>query len=160
MRNRLIRCGHRASHRLAWRGQPGELFHLGESLVQGQVDPDEFYVHKPTFRAGWRKVLSRRLGAKQTRLVRSGGGDTLRARRTTRAERARYCLTEAEVLQLADVALKIETHYSAANGRDTPMDIEWAKDAGDGRLYIVQARPETVASRRSTALDDEDVFMV
>ena len=123
---------------------------LGESIVQGLVDPDEFYVHKPTFRAGYRKVLSRRLGAKQVRLATHLGpeGATLRSRSTTRAERTRFCISDDEVLRLADVALKIETHYSAAAGGATPMDIEWAKDGDDGRLYIVQARPETVASQR------------
>lgn len=123
---------------------------LGESIVQGLVDPDEFYVHKPTFRTGYRKVLSRRLGAKQVRLASHprGTGASLRSRATTRAERARFCIDDEEVLRLADVALRIEDHYSAAAGAPAPMDIEWAKDGDDGRLYVVQARPETVASQR------------
>jgi pyruvate,water dikinase len=123
---------------------------LGENIVQGKVDPDEFYVHKPTFRQGYRAVLSRSIGGKQMRLVyASGHGDaSTRNLRTTKAERERFCLTDAEVLDLADFAIRIEDHYSQLAGHPTPMDIEWAKDGEDGKLYIVQARPETVASQR------------
>jgi pyruvate, water dikinase len=123
---------------------------LGENIVQGKVDPDEFYVHKPTFRAGHRAVLSRGLGGKQSRLVlgRSRRAPT-RDQPTPPAARRRFCLADAEVLELAGYALKIEDHYSKLAGRPEPMDIEWAKDGADGRLYIVQARPETVASRRT-----------
>ena len=123
---------------------------LGENVVQGAVDPDEFYVHKPTFLAGHRAVLRRSLGDKAVKMV-YVEGETRRTTRnipTPRADRERYCLGDAEVLELADYALKIEAHY----GR--PMDIEWAKDGADGKLYIVQARPETVASqRRPTTLE-------
>ena len=123
---------------------------LGENIVQGKVDPDEFYVHKPTFRQGYRAVLSRSLGGKQMRLVyASGHGDaSTRNLPTRKAERERFCLTDAEVLELADCAIRIEDHYSQLAGHPTPMDIEWAKDGEDGKLYIVQARPETVASQR------------
>jgi pyruvate,water dikinase len=129
---------------------------LGESIVQGRVDPDEFYVHKPTFRQGRRAVLRRSLGEKQTRLVWAGardGAPRLRARAVPRAERARWCLSDAEVFDLTATALRIEDHYSALAGRPAPMDIEWAKDAEGGRLYIVQARPETVASQRKGAIE-------
>lgn len=128
---------------------------LGENVVQGRVDPDEFYVHKPTFRQGFRKVLKRSLGAKQTRIVwRMGShGPALRSMRVPLAERERYCLTDAEVMDLTEVALRIEDHYSKRAGRRTPMDIEWAKDAGNGRLYVVQARPETVASQRGEEIE-------
>lgn len=127
---------------------------LGESIVQGRVDPDEFYVHKPTFRRGYRKILRRSLGAKQTRLVwRGGAHGRLKALVVPRGERERYCLSEAEVLALTEVAIRTEDHYSRRAGRPTPMDIEWAKDAADGRLYIVQARPETVASQRRGAFE-------
>ena len=124
---------------------------LGENVVQGKVDPDEFYVHKPTFRQGYRAVLSRRLGKKQTRLVyaRGHGDASTRNLPTRKSERERSCLTDAEVLELADSAIRIEDHYSELAGHPTPMDIEWAKDGEDGKLYIVQARPETVASRRA-----------
>ena len=123
---------------------------LGENIVQGKIDPDEFYVHKPTFRQGHRAVLSRALGGKQLRLVfaRGQGAASTRNRPTPRDARQRFCLTDAEVLELADYALRIEDHYSGLAGHPTPMDIEWAKDGEDGKLYIVQARPETVASQR------------
>ena len=124
---------------------------LGENIVQGKVDPDEFYVHKPTFRHGYRAVLSRSLGGKELRLVyaRGHGDASTRNLPTHRAERARFCLADAEVLDLADYAIRIEDHYSKLAGHPTPMDIEWAKDGEDGRLYIVQARPETVASQHT-----------
>jgi len=124
---------------------------LGENVVQGKVDPDEFYVHKPTFRQGYRAVLSRSLGRKQMRLVYARGhGEASTCNLPTRkAERERYCLADAEVLELAGYAIHIEDHYSKLAGQPTPMDIEWAKDGEDGKLYIVQARPETVASRRA-----------
>lgn len=125
---------------------------LGENIVQGRVDPDEFYVHKATFRQGSRCVLRRRLGAKQQRLIydqdRRGGGT--RNVETSSADRDRFCITDREVLTLTACALRIEDHFSERAGHAVPMDIEWAKDAGDNELYIVQARPETVASRRQT----------
>jgi pyruvate,water dikinase len=122
---------------------------LGENVVQGMVDPDEFYVHKPTFRLGHRRVLRRKLGEKQLRMVcgdRRGGGSTFNAP-TSVVERGKFALADADVLELTGLALTIEDHFSKQAGRPVPMDIEWAKDGLDGRLYIVQARPETVASR-------------
>ena len=123
---------------------------LGENVVQGKVDPDEFHVHKPTFRAGHRAVLRRELGRKQLTMVLADGhtGATTRDIPTPPERQARFCLADAEILSLADAAIRIEDHYSAGVGHAEPMDIEWAKDAVDGKLYIVQARPETVASRR------------
>ncbi|MBV8138071.1 MAG: phosphoenolpyruvate synthase [Deltaproteobacteria bacterium] len=129
---------------------------LGENLVQGRVDPDEFYVHKPTFRKGARAVLRRTLGAKQMRMVyahRRGVGST-RNTPTSAPDRARFCLQDSEVLTLAGYAIQIEDHYSRAAGHPMPMDIEWAKDGKDGFLYIVQARPETAASRRAPEVFD------
>ena len=126
---------------------------LGENIVQGRVDPDEFYVHKPTFRAGHRCVLRRSLGGKQRKLVYAdghGANSTVNVD-TPMAERERFCIDDAEVLKLADYALRIEEHYSGLAGHDVPMDIEWAKDGPDGDLFIVQARPETVASRKGAA---------
>jgi pyruvate,water dikinase len=127
---------------------------LGENIVQGKVDPDEFYVHKPTFRAGHRSVLRRALGQKQLTmtLIRGYTGSTTRNETTPRERQSNFCLTDEEALTLADYALKIETHYSTRAGHAMPMDIEWAKDADDGLLYIVQARPETVASQKSANL--------
>ncbi|OBF25517.1 phosphoenolpyruvate synthase [Mycobacterium sp. ACS4331] len=118
---------------------------LGENVVQGAVDPDEFYVHKPTFLAGHRAVLRRRLGAKAVKMVLVEGEtkNTTRNIPTPNPDRARYCLSDADVLELAGYACTIEAHY----GR--PMDMEWAKDGLDGQLYIVQARPETVVSQQS-----------
>jgi pyruvate,water dikinase len=130
------------------------IYGLGENIVQGKVDPDEFRVHKPTFKQGYRAVLRRSLGQKQLRLIYADGqhtGSTTRNIETSEAERARYCLEDEEVLKLADYAIRIEDHYSRRAGHAEPMDIEWAKDADDGGLYIVQARPETVASQRSTS---------
>ena len=124
---------------------------LGENVVQGKVDPDEFYVHKPTYRAGFRSVLRRGLGRKQMRMVYAE--TPTKDEPVPEEERARFCIEDADVLQLADFAIRIEDHYSALAGHALPMDIEWAKDGIDGRLYIVQARPETVASRRAA-----DVF--
>jgi pyruvate, water dikinase len=124
---------------------------LGENVVQGKVDPDEFYVHKPTFLKGFRAVLQRSLGQKQfaMRLADGHVGSTTRDQTLTESARSRFCIEDSEVLTLADYAIRIEQHYSALAGHAVPLDIEWAKDAEDGKLYIVQARPETVASRRT-----------
>jgi pyruvate,water dikinase len=124
---------------------------LGENIVQGAIDPDEFYVHKPTYRKGFRAVIRRRLGAKQLTMSYARASSSrapTRNRPTSKADRERFCVSDAEVLKLAGYAIAIEDHYSLKAGRPTPMDIEWAKDGKDGGLYIVQARPETVASRR------------
>ena len=133
---------------------------LGENVVQGAVDPDEFYVHKPTFRQGFRSVLRKTLGEKQIRMVYSPGRtrEPVINRPTPKADRARFCLSEADVLELADAAIKIEDHYSRQAGVFRPMDIEWAKDGPDGKLYIVQARPETAASQRSVNVLEEFVL--
>ncbi|CAI8944755.1 MULTISPECIES: phosphoenolpyruvate synthase [Pseudomonas] len=117
---------------------------LGETVVQGAVNPDEFYVHKGTLAAGRPAILRRNLGSKAIKMI---YGDEAKAGRSVKtvdvdkAERARFCLTDAEVSELAKQAMIIEKHYKC------PMDIEWAKDGDDGKLYIVQARPETVKSR-------------
>jgi pyruvate,water dikinase len=121
---------------------------LGENVVQGTVDPDEFYVHKPTFSRGHRTVLRRKLGGKEIRMVYAKGRETTRNVPTPREDRARYCIVDDEVVALSEMAMRIEEHYSRKAGRPMPMDIEWAKDGIDGLLYIVQARPETVASRK------------
>ncbi len=122
---------------------------LGENVVQGAVDPDEFYVHKPTYAQGHRAVLRRTLGAKKIKMVYSDGStrESTRNTVTSAEERNRFCITDRDVLTLADYAVKIEKHYSAKAGQAKPMDMEWAKDGIDGTLYIVQARPETVVSQ-------------
>jgi pyruvate,water dikinase len=119
---------------------------LGEMVVQGAVNPDEFYVHKPTLRAGRPAVLRRQLGSKALRMVYDPDGDSGRRVHTEAVPldlQRRFCLSDQEVMELARQALVIEGHY----GR--PMDIEWGKDGETGRLYILQARPETVKSRTS-----------
>ena len=122
---------------------------LGETVVQGAVNPDEFYVHKPTLEAGRPAILRRNLGSKAIKMVygdEAKAGRSVKTVEVERAERARFCISDAEVSELAKQALIIEKHY----GR--PMDIEWAKDGDDGKLYIVQARPETVKSRSSATV--------
>lgn len=125
---------------------------LGENVVQGAVEPDEFYVHKPTFALGHRVVLKRRLGSKKIKMIYSDGSTRAATQNivTANEERNRYCLSDADVLTLADYAIKIENHYSAKAGLAKPMDMEWAKDGVDGTLYIVQARPETVVSQANS----------
>lgn len=117
---------------------------LGEMVVQGAVNPDEFYVFKPTLRDGKPAVLRRQLGAKQQRMVYSDApGERVKIEATPDALRQKFCITDADVEELSRQALTIEKHYQR------PMDIEWAKDGNTGKLYIVQARPETVKSRAS-----------
>ncbi len=125
-------------------------FGLGEPVVQGAVDVDEWYVHKPTYERGYRAVVRRVLGAKKIKMVLAEGrlGHNLVTKATSRREQRSFCLEDHEVLELAGMAIAIEKHYSAKYGRFSPMDIEWAKDGLDGQLYIVQARPETVVSQR------------
>lgn len=128
---------------------------LGENVVQGTVAPDSFYVHKPSFVAGYRAVLKRSLGSKEKKMVFT---DTLNTGNiaqeytanidTPSEEQARFCLSDADVMVLADYAIKVENHYSSNAGAYKPMDMEWAKDGIDGQLYMVQARPETVASQK------------
>ena len=127
---------------------------LGENVVQGAVDPDEFYVHKPTYRDGSRAVLRRLLGQKQIKMIYTAGGTREGGRNipTPEEDRDRFCINDEDVLELAGAAIKIEDHYSKKAGQDRPMDIEWAKDGVDGKLYIVQARPETVASQKEAGM--------
>ncbi|GAB4325723.1 MAG: phosphoenolpyruvate synthase [Dehalococcoidia bacterium] len=126
---------------------------LGENVVQGTVDPDEFYVHKPTYKQGYRAVLRRSVGEKQWRMVYADGsegdGHTVMNVPTSPEERRRFCITDEEVLELAGAAITIEEHYSRRAGVPRPMDMEWAKDGIDGLLYVIQARPETVASQKT-----------
>jgi pyruvate,water dikinase len=117
---------------------------VGENIVQGRVEPDEFHVHKATYDAGFRAVLHRRLGTKEIRTVTSADG--LRDEPTPDDERRRFCIDDEDVLDLAGAAIAIERHF----GR--PMDIEWAKDERDQRLYVVQARPATGTADRDPAV--------
>ncbi len=120
---------------------------LGETIVQGQVNPDEFYVFKPALRAGKRAIVRKQLGGKAIKMVyATGGSDSVKTIDVDPAEQERFSLTDDEIETLARYALTVEEHY----GR--PMDIEWAKDGEDGQIYLLQARPETVQSRRGNAL--------
>ena len=115
---------------------------LGEMVVQGAVNPDEYYLYKPNLRAGRPALLRRQLGSKQQRMVFSSTpGERVRIEETPAAERQRFCLNREDLAELGRLALAIETHYGH------PMDIEWGKDGHTGRIYILQARPETVRSR-------------
>ena len=123
---------------------------LGENIVQGSIEPDSFYVHKPTFEKGYRAVLKRHKGSKTLRMVftEAGAEEMIRNETTSPEEQQRFCLTDEEVLQLAEYAIKVEKHYTRQAGVRRPMDMEWAKDGIEGKLYMVQARPETVHSRK------------
>ena len=124
---------------------------LGENVVQGTVNPDEYRVFKPTLKTGHQPILSRRLGNKALRMVYNTGGTKLvKNVQVPRSEQKRFAISDAEVLQLAHWACDIEDHYSQLRGGYSPMDIEWAKDGETGELFIVQARPETVQSQRQT----------
>ncbi len=127
---------------------------LGENVVQGTVTPDEYIVFKPTLKTGHRPILKKTVGSKEFKLVYdTGGGRMVRNIPVPPAERARLALADDEVLQLARWACIVEDHYSARRGQPVPMDLEWAKDGHTGELFIVQARPETVQSRK-----DQDVL--
>ncbi|WP_456451352.1 phosphoenolpyruvate synthase, partial [Hydrogenimonas sp.] len=128
---------------------------LGENVVQGTIDPDSFYVHKPTYNKGYRAVLKRRLGKKEKKMVFTDilNTDNIAVEYTknidtTPDERSRFCISDEDVMTLADYAIKVENHYSQKAGYHKPMDMEWAKDGEDGHLYMVQARPETVQSQK------------
>lgn len=126
---------------------------LGEAIVQGIADPDEFLVHKPTLQQGHNYVLRRRIGAKAVKLIygkRADAGATRWKPVALTAQRV-ACIGDDEILELARQALLIETHYTRQYGTSTPMDIEWAKDGPDGDLYIIQARPETVHASATQA---------
>ncbi|MCD4717486.1 MAG: phosphoenolpyruvate synthase [Desulfobacterales bacterium] len=130
---------------------------LGENVVQGVVNPDEFYVFKPALKQGKRAIISRKVGDRDIKMVYSMEDDaTVRNVATTLPERHRYVLEEDEILKLAEWSCIIEEHYSKQAGYFKPMDIEWAKDGdgvnvGTGELYIVQARPETIHSQLDVA---------
>ncbi|MGB3517780.1 MAG: phosphoenolpyruvate synthase [Elainellaceae cyanobacterium] len=123
---------------------------LGENVVQGAVNPDEYFVFKPTLKQGFRPILEKRLGSKEIKMVYDTGGSKLTKNVTVSdSERCKYAITDDEILKLAEWACIIEDHYSSVRGMYTPMDIEWAKDGITGELFIVQARPETVQSQKA-----------
>jgi pyruvate,water dikinase len=123
---------------------------LGENVVQGAVNPDEYFVFKPTLQQGFEPLLEKRLGSKEIKMVYDLGGSKLTKDVPVAAsERHRFAISDPEVLQLARWACTIEDHYSQVRGTYTPMDIEWAKDGLTQELFIVQARPETVQSQKA-----------
>jgi pyruvate,water dikinase len=123
---------------------------LGENVVQGAVNPDEYLVFKPTLKQGYKPILQKRLGTKEIKMVYDLGGTKLTKNvSVSPAQRNKFALNDDEILQLANWACIIEDHYSQVRATATPMDIEWAKDGITGELFIVQARPETVQSQKS-----------
>jgi pyruvate,water dikinase len=130
---------------------------LGENVVQGSVNPDEFHVFKPTLQQGFRPIIQRRLGSKEFKLVYDiGGGRMTRNVPVPQADRLRFAIEDEDILTLARWACLIEDHYSRKRRVDSPMDMEWARDGRTGELFILQARPETVQSQR--ALNTIDVY--
>lgn len=128
---------------------------LGENIVQGSIDPDSFYVHKPTLEKGFRTVLKRKIGSKALKMVFTHESNSevtateyTKNIPTPKEDQNRFCLSDDEIVTLGEYAIKIEKHYSQKANAYKPMDIEWAKDGMDGQLYIVQARPETVESQK------------
>jgi pyruvate,water dikinase len=130
---------------------------LGENVVQGAVNPDEFLVFKPTLSQGYRPIIRRHLGEKAIKMIYTKDPVTAEATRNVPvrdSERQRFAISDDEILQLARYAMAIENHYSGKAGKARPMDIEWAKDGESGELFIVQARPETVHSIRTDAFQE------
>jgi len=132
---------------------------LGENVVQGTINPDAFYIHKPTFKKGFKSVLKRKLGDKEQTMIFSKDLETANlAEQFTKniptpiEYKMKFCINDNEVLKLADWAIKIEEHYTNVRQTYTPMDMEWAKDGIDGELYMVQARPETVHSQENNSM--------
>ena len=129
---------------------------LGESVVQGAVNPDEFYVFKPTLEQGFKPLIDKRLGEKATKIIYTQNrARPVKKIKTPLEDRKKYCLTDAEALQLAKWAVAVEDHYSSKYGKWTPMDLEWAKDGRTQELFIVQARPETVHSQKNRNIIEE-----
>jgi pyruvate, water dikinase len=122
---------------------------LGENVVQGSVNPDEYYVFKPTLKDGFRPILQKTVGSKEFKLIYDvGGAKMVKNVPVSPGDRNRFAISDDDILALARWGCVIEEHYSKVKGKPTPMDIEWAKDGRTGELFILQARPETVESRR------------
>jgi pyruvate,water dikinase len=121
---------------------------LGENVVQGAVNPDEYHVFKPTLMTGYRPIIDKRLGSKEIKMVYDDGSKNVKNVPVSSAQRAKFAVNDEDILQLARWACVIEEHYSRVHGKYTPMDMEWAKDGITNELFIVQARPETVQSQK------------
>lgn len=124
---------------------------LGENVVQGAVNPDEFYVFKPTFRRGFKPIIRKTLGDKKIKMIYGTGKEKALTKNVEVPEedRRKFCITDEDVLTLSHYAIVIESHYTEKACKEMPMDIEWAKDGRSGELFIVQARPETVQSQKA-----------
>jgi pyruvate,water dikinase len=122
---------------------------LGENVVQGTINPDEYYVFKPTLKTGFRPILDKRLGSKELKMVYDDGSKLTKNIPVSSIERNKFAITDDEILQLGHWACLIEDHYTQLHGKFTPMDMEWAKDGITNELFIVQARPETVQSQKT-----------
>ena len=122
---------------------------LGESVVQGIVTPDEYMVHKPTLALGYAPIIKKMCGEKKTKIIYSHDADkTVKTVDVSREDQHKFCLSDKEIIELSKFVVTIEKYYSALKNSWSPMDIEWAKDADDGKIYIVQARPETIYSNK------------
>jgi len=133
---------------------------LGETVVQGIVNPDEYYVFKPTLKQGFKPILQKKLGSKEIKMIYATGGDKpTEIVPTSPEERECFCITEEEVLTLARWTAIIEDHYSQQAGYFKPMDIEWGKDGVTGELFILQARPETVESQKDGSILESYVLL-
>lgn len=132
---------------------------LGENVVQGAVNPDEYYVFKPTLRQGFKPIINKTVGSKEIKMIYDHQGSKTSTKNVPvdKTHREQYCISDEEVLQLAKWAVQIEDHYSAKVGYQKPMDMEWAKDGETNKLFIVQARPETVQSRKDVNIMEEYV---
>ena len=129
------------------------IYGLGENIVQGAVNPDEFYVHKPTLKKGYKSIISKKVGDKRVRMIyNTEGPNPVKNIKVPEKFRKQFAITDKEILQLAKWAVIIEEHYGK------PMDMEWAKDGKTGELFIVQARPETVISQKDTSILEEYVL--
>ena len=121
---------------------------LGELLVQGMVTPDEYMIFKPTLQAGYSAIIEKKLGSKDRKMIYGVGQERVKIVNVPLQEQKQFALSDEEILQLARWGILVEEYYSKKNGRWMPMDIEWAKDGVLNQLFIVQARPETVHSRK------------
>ncbi len=129
---------------------------LGENVVQGAVNPDQYFVFKPTLKQGFKPIISRKVGEKKIKMIYAHNGNhPTKNVLVPEEERRSFALTDAEVLKLAKWACIIEDHYSEKRGKFSPMDMEWAKDGVSGKLYMVQARPETVQSQKDRTIFEE-----
>ncbi|MDB9342217.1 phosphoenolpyruvate synthase [Nodularia spumigena CS-586/05] len=122
---------------------------LGENVVQGTINPDEYYVFKPTLKTGFRPIIDKKLGSKELKMIYDDGSKFTKNVAVSPTEQSKFALSDAEILQLAHWACLIEDHYSQTHSNYSPMDIEWAKDGITNQLFVVQARPETVQSQKT-----------